>query len=340
MFSDTEHGTAPNASALLDAAAEQLRAHGLQVDIAEDHGNGADVVIRTVTGRRGSQAYIVEVKHRINAELATAIHVPANRPMLVVAPHVGDAAAEVLRTRRIDYVDTAGNMRLAWDGLLIDQRGRKPPRAVRRWPSARAARAFSRSGLQAQFVLLGWPELAVQPLRALANASGVSLGTAQMVVEELSAAGYLYEGPSGRALARGGELLSRWSEAYTNTLAPALVLAGFAADDLSWWPESRESLTDDGVQVGGDPHLRPSTLTLYAPQVPARLVARHRWARRDHGGNVMVRRRFWRVPDDESWLVPTPLIYADLIASGDPRQRDHADRLRKHDDRLTRLDRS
>jgi hypothetical protein len=55
-------------------------------------------------------------------------------------------------------------------------------------------------------------------------------------------------------------------------------------------------------------------------------------------GNVHLRQRFWRASDEASWVVPSTLIYADLLASGDPRQREHADRIRATDDRLTRLD--
>ena len=40
---------------------------------------------------------------------------------------------------------------------------------------------------------------------------------------DLSAGGYLYEAPR-RSVARGGELLSRWAEAYTVSLAPKLLL--------------------------------------------------------------------------------------------------------------------
>lgn len=189
--------------------------------------------------------------------------------------------------------------------------------------------------------------MASEPLRALAQAGGVSLGTAQMVVEELSAAGYLYQGVNGKVLARGGELLSRWAEAYSITLAPSLALAQFVAEDLSWWRSAEQSLSAEGIQVGGeaagsilDPHLRPASLTLYAAELPVRLVARHRLARADGGGNVTVRHRFWRMPDDTGWLVPAPLVYADFVSSGDPRQREHADRLSGLDDRLVELDRS
>jgi hypothetical protein len=167
------------------------------------------------------------------------------------------------------------------------------------------------------------------------------------VIDELGGGGYLYPGAEGRQLARGGELLDRWAEAYSITLHSSLALGEFSVDDLSWWPDSESEMRSLGIQVGGeagavliDPHLRPSSLTLYAEQLPARFIGRHRMARAENRGNVHIRERFWHVPEPGSWVVPSPLIYADLLASGDPRQREHGDRIRTSDDRLVRLGQS
>ncbi|MDQ2582420.1 type IV toxin-antitoxin system AbiEi family antitoxin [Saccharothrix yanglingensis] len=195
------------------------------------------------------------------------------------------------------------------------------------------------------FVLLSWPSMAHKPLRELASAGGVSLGTAQAVVDDLTRAGYLYEVAGERRLGRAGELLNRWSEAYSTRLAPVLSLGDFEASDISWWRDSEDELTRLDVQVGGeaaasvlDPHLIPSTLTLYADERPRSLIGKHRLARAEQAGNVHVRRRFWTVAR-QAWIVPPTLIYADLLASGDPRQREHADRIRLSGDRLAHLDR-
>jgi hypothetical protein len=179
--------------------------------------------------------------------------------------------------------------------------------------------------------------------------SGVSLGTVKTVIDELARAGYLYERGNERRLARGAELLDRWSEAYSISLDATLALGEFAAADLSWWRDAEDELLSLGVQVGGeagasliDPHLRPASLTLYATQLPVQLIGRHRLARAENDGNVHIRTRFWKepFPEREPWIVPSPLIYADLLASGDPRQREHGDRIRSGDDRLKRIDRT
>ena len=308
---------------------------------------GPDAVLR-LTARSGAvRTYGVEVRQRLTPELATAIHLRLDPPPLLVAPSISEPVAQRLRARGIDYVDTAGNAHLAWGDVLIDVRGRRNPATPRPRTSPRGARAFGRAGLQVAFVLLSWPEMAGQTYRQLAQAGGVSLGTTKMAIDDLTAAGYLYTGAHGRRLAKGGELLNRWSEAYSIALHSALSLGEFSAGDLSWWRDSEPELLPLGIQVGGeagasliDPHLKPSTLTLYAAELPLSLIGRHRMVRAEGAGNVHVRKRFWREPVQDSWTVPSTLIYADLLASGDPRQREHGDRIRAHDDRLTRLDRT
>lgn len=316
-----------------------------QVDPVEVH--RPDAVLRLTAGSGAARVYGAEIKTRLTPELATSITPPAKLPPLLITTHVSEPIAQRLRARGIDYVDTAGNARLAWGDVLVDVRGRRNPAVPRSRTSPSGAGAFGRAGLRVVFVLLSWPEMAAKPYRVLAGASGVSLGTVKAVIDELTRAGYLYEGAKGRRMARGGELLDRWSEAYSITLHGTLALGEFSVDDLSWWPDAEAEMRSLGIQVGGeagagliDPHLRPASLTLYAEQLPARFIGGHRLARAEGRGNVHIRKRFWHVPEPGSWIVPSPLIYADLLASGDPRQREHGDRIRTSDDRLVRLGQS
>ena len=337
-----------NTQSTILAAVRAMQSHGIVVraigrSATARRGGGGDLAV-SVAG--ASRTYAVEMRDRVTPAVAAALDTAGDQPVLVVAPYIGDGAADVLRARGLDYVDTAGNAHLVGDGTLIDVRGRRRVAAPRR-RSLAASRAFTRSGAQTVFVLLSWPELAARPLREIARVSGVSLGTAQIVIDELTSAGYLRGGPDGRTLARGGELLGRWAESYALWLAPTVLLATFAVDDPRWWEGAEAELADAGVQLGGEPaasllgvRLRPTTTTLYADAIPAGLIARHRMRRDEEHGTVAVRRRFWNLSDGVARLVPAPLVFGDLVASGDPRQREHADRLRAHDDRLRGLDQS
>ncbi|WP_326568636.1 type IV toxin-antitoxin system AbiEi family antitoxin [Amycolatopsis rhabdoformis] len=320
---------------------------GAEVREPGRRGRQVDGLLKLSTRSGAARTYGVEIKQRMTAELATAVHLPPGLPTLLFTVHVGETVAEVLRARGIDYVDTAGNAHLAWDDVLIDVRGRRKPAKPAGRTSSRGAGAFGRAGLQVLFALLSWPAAIDFPYRRLAETSGVSLGTVKTVIDQLTSAGYLYEARGERRLANGAELLDRWSEAYSITLDSSLALGEFVAPDLSWWRKAEDELLSLGVQLGGeaaasllDPHLRPASLTLYADRLPVQLIGRHRLARAENDANVHVRTRFWQAPVPESWIVPAPLIYADLLASGDPRQREHGDRIRSGDDRLKRIDRT
>jgi hypothetical protein len=89
--------------------------------------------------------------------------------------------------------------------------------------------------------------------------------------------------------------------------------------------------------------LRPASVTFYVTSTPTQLIRRHRLLPASaEEGNVHVRRRFWadQVIASDDGFVPATLVYADLAASGEPRLREHAERLRRTDARFVELDRS
>lgn len=342
MFNASEHGLQMNT--VLRAVTAGLADVGLVLTTAPAE-DGLTVAVDAGPRRRLAYPAVVRAGS-VDRRLATALTLPDERPLLLLAPYVPDAAADVLRARGVDHADAVGNAHLDQGGVLIDIRGRRPTARTAGPPDPAASRAFTRSGVRVLLTLLTHPETAARPVRHLAEASGVSVGTAHTVLHDLTGAGYLRDGTAGRTLHRGGELLDRWAEAYAVTLARAASLGSFTLPD----PSRAEDLTSDllaaGAQLGGeaaaqriDPHLHPSTTTWYVDELPADVLTRHR-LRRDDLGSVHLRRRFWPRPTTYSATVPAPLVLADLLASGDPRQRDHAERIRRAEPGLVELDRT
>ncbi len=339
-----------NAAEVVEQAFAGLRPLGVQAaQLGEDR---LELWSERLPGAR--RGYHLEVRTRVTAGSAAAIGARPDRPTVLVAAYVPEPAAEILRARGIDYVDLAGNVLLRWDGLLIDVRGRKPSKVPAATAPTGLRRPFTRSGAQVTFCLLAWPELADRPVRELARASGTAVGGTHAVLRDLESGGYLMTGSSGRALTRTGELLTRWTEAYALSLSASLHLGYYRSPDPGWWHQARADLQDAGVALGGeaaasrlDDRLRPAGATLYGEQIPVRLLAKYRCQKADDAedANVIVRRRFWVPPDDviaevRAELVPAVLVYADLLVSGESRQREHAERLRGLNDRLEYLDRS
>lgn len=344
MFSEDERERILNKDQLLSRAVRLLTDAGLRV--TEAASIDPDFYARLdVAGPGGVEQYAVWLKPTVSS--AAPVPRPAHGRTLAVTRYVPDPVAGAWRDLDIHYVDAAGNMYLRSEGLLLDVRGRPRPAAPRPADPGRLLRAFQPSGLKVLFALLTEPDLIAGAYRDIAEASSVSLGTVQWVVKEIETLGHVHPGPPARRLLRTRDLLTRWVDGYVVNLAPQLVLARFDSPDPGWWTEADDALRAELAEWGGEtaahrlnPDLRPGRAVLYAPSLPKRLAIDYRFFRTDGPGSIEVRQRFWHFRESPASLTtPAPLVYADLIASADPRQLDAAARMREQDELLRRLDR-
>jgi hypothetical protein len=129
------------------------------------------------------------------------------------------------------------------------------------------------------------------------------------------------------------ELLDLWAAAFPTGLARKLELASFSGDV----DEPRMANAEDVAFVSGEQAvrdlLRPASMIVYVEKLDPRLPIVNRW-RADGTHNILVRRAFWHAPEASvpragvspaSW----PLVYADLLASNDPRVRGAAQEWRE-----------
>lgn len=338
-------GARAEASVLARAIAH-LEAAGLNV-LVEDAGSADETVDAHLSiGVDGRQIrYRVQIRHRVTAESALAFPRTHGVRPLMVAPRVPDAVAEVWRANDVHFVDGAGNAFLRQPGLLVDVRGRRDSPSVEdpglppRWSRP--------AGLMVVFALMCETELSVAPYREIAAASGASLGSVQGAVADLERDGFVLLRRGRRTVERTRELFDRWVAAFTLELYPRLLLGRFEATDANWWQSADAGLDREHAVWGGETaayvlglDLKPSRVLAYAPELPRSLILEHRLRKATDDGSVEFRRRFWEFATPGSRLAPSPLVYADLIASGDPRLAEAARQLRETDDLLRRLDRS
>jgi hypothetical protein len=323
-------------NALLAEAEQTLDRHGLRLVTTQGRAAVLDA------GSRGRFEYTLYLRPDLTAHAARALPAAVGNA-LVVAHHVSREAGDALKRNGIDYLDAVGNISIDLPTVFLHVQGISNRRVQP--VGARAPGAFTRAGVQVLYVLLSQPDFVGFPLRAIAETAGVSLGTVANVMTELESAEFVYKVDSTRRLANGRHLLDQWVEAFADRIAPRLTLGHFYDHDGKWWQRSRDMLADNNAQLGGeaggvllDSDLNPTTAIVYCDALPTPLIAARRWTRRPDA-NVEVRQRFWREPEYAP-IVASPLIYADMWASGDPRQRAHAQRIRAHDPRLVELDRS
>jgi hypothetical protein len=340
----TKTATAKN---LLDAALAAAGGLGVTVEYVHSTQSKGPAELRVTHGGREVQ-YTAEVRRALQTDTLGAAQQQLERlapPALLVTDYVTPALADELKARHIQFLDTAGNAYLEQGPLLVWVKGQK--RATK--PATQTAgRAFQPTGLQVLFTLLCNPQAVNRPYRELAEMAGVAHGTVGYVVPDLQQLGYVRDLKGQRGTRRLFELerlLDEWATTYARVLRPRTLLGRYYVPTLEGWKDWAPAEHD--ALWGGEPaaalltdYLRPGVLTIYADKLPGLLAARHRFMKEPGPGHVAVvevRKRFWNFPVDpeHKTLVPTVLVYADLLATGDARCIETAKQI--HDDHVARL---
>lgn len=285
---------------------------------------------------------------------------------MIITDYVNPNIADKLREMNITFIDAAGNAYLKEPGLHIFIKGNKrrqfinteiiedgkigqtiytpllkitptifPPTIIQLFPAA----------LKVVFAFLCDKDLVNAPFREVAKIADVALGTVGWVIKNLKVEGFLIEvkrekRPRLRRLVDRKKLLDRWVEEYNAKLRPALIIGRYTAPQEYWWQDADPR--NYGALWGGEVaaakltgYIKPGIATIYAKEIPVQLL-RDLKMRRDTKGNVEIMKQFW----DERFnpvnqnrdnkyigIVPTIIVYADLLATADARNIETAGKL-------------
>jgi hypothetical protein len=348
MFMKVEHPDILNI--VTDVLRETLAvAFGRDVEVVlgPPRVDSADAVL-VVANEAPPADFDVEVKATITPTNVAALSGRSPHRLILFTPRLTAAAMDACRRLGLSCADADGNAYLRAASSVIDIQGRpvKLSRTLTK-QDERRTRLTSRSGLQVLFVLLSVPSALDEPMRSIATASGVSLGSVAGVLDELARGRYLTTSPRGRSLFQTHELVDLWTDGYRARLHSQLRLGRFGIDSSEWWRTSDVAVRAAGGQWGSETalwatgaNLRPARGVVYLDAVPPALVGALRLRHDDRpDAPVELRRRFWKIPAlAEPDTVPTLLIYGDLLADGDPRLIEAAAELRGSDADLRRLD--
>lgn len=307
--------------AMLARLVAQLRELGLDVQVEPARPGQAGVRPAALHVARGGSARAYELRYGATVPLAAAG--ADGPPVFVHANFVGARSSDTFRRAGVQYLDAAGNAWIEFGDVFIDVRGR--PRLDGAAPATRVAgNLFSTGRAQVVFALLAWPHLWQASQRDISKAAGVSVGQVNATLKLLRDARYGVGGVRPGA----ADLLDLWAAAFPTGLAHRLTLATYRGEI------GRAKIDADGqVFVSGEGAatdlLRPTSLTIYVADLDPGLPVVNRW-RSDGEPNIVVRRKFWTAPGladtapADIELAPWPLVYADLLASEDPRVRSTA----------------
>lgn len=260
---------------------------------------------------------------------------------LLVTEYVTPPIADQLKELNIFFMDIAGNAFINELPLYVFVKGNKPQLTLKVEPQKRL---FKPSGLKVVFALLNNPEMVNKPYRDIAKAAGVALGTVGWLFRDLKEMGFCIEiSKHNRKLINLENLIKRWAEAYPEQLRPKLIQGRFNTPNHNWWKEI--NIKAYGAFWGGEvaaanltKYLKPAKATIYTNEPFGELVLKNR-LRKAEDGNVEILTPFWnfKYKQEDQDVVPPLLVYADLMATADPRNIEAAGNIyEKYLDRLIR----
>lgn len=278
--------------------------------------------------------FFVEIKKELREYQLPKILMQAGKyePFMVIAERIFPALKQKLREHKIGYLDGAGNIFVQNTGNYLWLDGRK----VIAQAKPVTNRAFTKTGLRTVFYLL-WKKDAINlPYRTLAKVTGVALGNVKNIILGLQQAGFILPlNDKEMVLQNKKVLLERWMAGYRETLKPLLLIGKYRLNkpvdlkDLSHFP-----VKPGETAWGGEPaaelitnYLNPKELTVYTSE--PRNVLMQKWRLiPDLNGYIQFYEKFWQDDDDVHMpIVPTLLVYADLMITGDPRNIETAERI-------------
>ena len=337
----------------------EIKILGTEVEIAGTDRLKADARIRIEPVKKQLN---VEIKrHAQHTNVGMLIKQIKRLPdeNILVADYINPNLADKLKHENIQYLDTAGNAFLNQYPLYVFINGRKSETQLKTMRPQNARRAFEPKGLLVTYAFLKDPNLLNCPYREIAAATNVAVGTVGWVVNALKAGKYIYEDTKTgkRLITNYQKLLDRWAETWPEKLKPNLLLGEYLIENAPVWEifpleEYNGFWGGEAAAAWYTDNLKPEVITIYMPKKQHRNFIRD-WqlgkANELNNKNdipVHIYDKFWPVDDFDQLQKANPdlgiepgfvnpvLAYADLIATGDGRNIEIANKL--YEERIAR----
>jgi hypothetical protein len=310
---------------IVDKAIAQLKAAtGLKLKRAEPTLRPRATLLLTLKNGKKNQQFAAQFKKHLDKHsLGAAIHAlrhPTNKGLLI-ADYVNPNMAQRLKDMDIPFLDAVGNAFLNEPPIYVYITGNKPFTKIQ----PIHGQPFHAAGLRIVFALLCQPRLANRPYREIAQNAQVALGTVGKVMEDLVARRNLIaHGKGNQQLVNTKQLLQEWIILFPTTLRPKLVLGRYTAPTENWWKAAK---LPQNAYWGGEiaaakltQYLTPAAATIYTRGKATDIVLKNH-LRENNNGNIEILNAFWdgRINLERKGIAPALLVYADLLATGDPR---------------------
>jgi len=276
--------------------------------------------------------YYVEIRRNIQLKMLDVMEfyqAATDRALILVTDVATDKIARDLRRRKIQFIDTLGNMFLTQQDPFVHIYviGNRQQNTVIQKP----VNVFIGAKLQVIFTLLEIDNAVNLPYREIAKLAGVALGTVGWTFRDLKQLGYIRAYKRNRKIINRDKLVARWLEAYPVKIRPKLNPRRFNVHEKNWWINT--DLNRYGGVLGGETaaavltkYLHPEHGVIYM-QGSIHELAMALKLKANPEGNLTILNRFW---DSENLhvnqipIAPPLLVCAELLAEGGERNRETA----------------
>ena len=243
-----------------------------------------------------------------------------------MTPYIPSAIAKTFAKEGINYIDKAGNSYIHHAHLFIFIEGKKRETSIK----INKSRAFGEAGIKLLYELLRHPEHVNLSFRELASLTHLSLGSVGTIFQELTQMGFVSKAKK-RVLLEKETLLKRWLIAYSEVLRPKLIMKRMRPLSSTFykdWNTLDLSIISSQTQWGGEPagciltkNLTPATYTIYT-DTSWQNIGKTLGLIPDEEGRIEILSHFSTEASKNT--VSPLLVYADLMVSGDSRNREIA----------------
>lgn len=241
---------------------------------------------------------------------------------LLITEYVNPQLLNTVRELGINFIDAAGNAFINEPPLFINIKGNKIFKPITR---ETGERTFYTAGLQTVYQLLCNPGLEKNTIREIAEEANVAAGTVHITLKELVKQGYLVKQDNGQnKLINKEDLLKKWITQYPDKLKPKYFIARYEVEGEKFIENL--DIKKYGALWGGEVaaakltgYLCPYIYTIYMGEKRGEFILRNR-LKKNVNGKLELIKKFWKFDDKRYNELTHPiLVYADLMATGDPR---------------------
>jgi len=272
-----------------------------------------DIPFRVVIKTNLNKARLSLISEQLNKK--------SNEIPLLITDYMNPELFELTKKLNLNFLDCAGNVYINIPPLLINIKGNK---RTEEGKYKETSKGFSVTDLQTIYTLLCNQRLEQNPIREIAELAGVAKSSIHLTLKTLKEQGFLIENYGIKKIVNKEKLLQKWIALFPDKLKIKHLIGRYEIADNFFWEKINIQQYD--ALWGGETaaakltsYLTPAIHTVYIGNKQGEFILRNKM-KKNPAGNVELYNRFWKFKEDNELDVVNPiLVYADLIATGEPR---------------------